>query len=189
MSGAPLSARQLDIEPDQVYLALSTSGTETLQREVDIATSEGFRIVATTSRGSGQVVLMRRTAEAGTDFSYRVLGTTRVDTMEKELNEIAEDGYCLIPGMTLARDRIFGPPEIVAFMERAPGSSRRCEYRLLGTSRTGTMEQELVTVEALGFELIDVTQANELTAVLERERLPANTDGPERTEETEAAEN
>lgn len=166
----PLHGGQLDIEADQVYLVLSTSRTETLQEEVDLATAEGFRLVATTSRGGGQVVLMKRAEEGAADISYRVLGTTRVDTMEEELNETAAEGYCLIPGLMLSRNRAFGPPELVAFMERRPDSSEQCEYQLLATNRTGTLGRELVEVEELGFELLDITQTNELTAVLERQR-------------------
>ena len=49
-----------DFDPNQMYLVLSTSRTTTLQEEIDEATAEGFRIVATASRGGGQVVLMRR---------------------------------------------------------------------------------------------------------------------------------
>jgi hypothetical protein len=158
------------IDPGQIYLVLSTSRTTTLQKEIDEATVEGFRIVATASRGGGQVVLMRRNASKEEDFHYRVLGTTKIDTMEKELNEAAADGFCFIPGTMLTRTRAFGLPEIVAFLERPPDSSRECEYRVLGTSQTGKLEEELVPVEEEGFKLVDLAQGNELAAVLERER-------------------
>ena len=74
---------------------------------------------------------------------------------------------CII-ALCIARDGTFGGPEIVTFLERRPDSSKRCEYRVLGTNRTGTMEKELVAIEEEGFTLIDLAQANELTAVLER---------------------
>lgn len=160
---------ELKLKPGQLYLILSTSKTTTLQEEIDQTTIEGFRIVATTSRGGGQVVVLRRSAPKQEAFSYRVLGTTKIDTMQKELNEAATEGYCILPGTMVTRERTFGPPELVAFLERPPDSSRRCEYRVLGTSRTGTMEDELVPVEDEGFELVDITQAGELAAVLERE--------------------
>ena len=157
-----------EIDPNQIYLVLSTSKTTTLQKEIDEATPEGFRIVATASRGGGQVALMKRTASKGEDFGYRVLGTTKVDTMEKELNEAAAASYCVLPGTMLTRKRAFGPPEIVAFVERGSELSRRCEYRVLGTSRTGKLGGELVALEEEGFTLVDIAQASELTAVLER---------------------
>jgi hypothetical protein len=159
-----------EIDPHQLYLILSTSKTTTLQKEIDEATVEGFRILATTGRGGGQVVLMRRSAPKEEDFRYRVLGTTKIDTMEKELNEAAAAGYCFLPGTMLARNRAFGIPELVAFLERPPESSRECEYRVLGTSRTGKMQEELVVLEEEGFKLVDITQASELAAVLERQR-------------------
>ena len=112
------SVAMAEIDPNQIYLVLSTSKTTTLQKEIDEATPEGFRIVATASGGGGQVALMKRTASKGEDFGYRVLGTTKVDTMEKELNEAAAAGYCVLPGTMLTRKRAFGPPEIVAFVER-----------------------------------------------------------------------
>jgi hypothetical protein len=117
---------------------------------------------------SGQVILMKRTAPKGEDFHYRVLGTTKIDTMEKELNEAAATGYCFLPGTMLTRTRTFGPAELVAFLERAPGSSPMCEYRVLGTSRTGTMEDEVLAAEEKGFAVADMAQAGELAVVLER---------------------
>ncbi len=164
------TAAMAEIKPGQLYLLLSTSKTETLQKEMDEAIVEGFRILATTSRGGGQVVLLRRNAPKGEEFGYRVLGTTKVDTVQKEMNEAAEAGYCMIPGTMLSRDRVFGPPEIVVFMVRSKESTRRCDYRVLGTNKTGTMESELVPIEEEGFKFVDIAQASGLTAVLEREK-------------------
>ena len=162
------SVAMAEIDPHQIYLLLSTSKTTTLQKEIDEATVEGFRIVATAARGGGQVVLMRRSAPKEEDFRYRVLGTTKIDTMEKELNEAAGAGYCFLPGTMLSRNRTFGIPELVTFLERPPESSRECEYRVLGTLRTGKVQDELVALEEEGFKLVDITQASELAAVLER---------------------
>ncbi len=162
------SAAMAEIDPNKIYLVLSTSKTTTLQKEIDEAAALGFRIVATASRGGGQVALMKRTASKGEDFGYRVIGTTKIDTMQKELNEAAAAGYCLLPGTMTRRERSFGLPELVAFVERGSELSRRCEYRVLGTSRTSKMEDELVAVEEEGFILVDIAQASELAAVLER---------------------
>lgn len=153
------------------YKVLSTSRTTTLQEEIDEASAEGYRIVATTSRGGGQVVLMRRAERGATPVRYRVLGTSKIDTMEKELGEAVAEGFCYVPGSILTRTRSFGPPEIVIFLESSVDAQpNRCEYRLVGTSRTGTMENEIEQAEEEGFVVAGIVQSSELTTLLARAR-------------------
>ncbi len=164
-----IAAAGLQVEENKGFMLLSTSSTKTLQKELAESASQGFHIVATASKGGGQVVLMKKTAASEQNYEYQVLGTTKVDTMHKELNETAAEGYCVLRGTMLSRKRVFGVPEIVLFMERVPGSSRRCEYRVIGTGRTSTMEKEILEAVEEGFAVLGIAEASELTAVLERE--------------------
>jgi len=97
-------------------------------------------------------VLLSFTAVAFAQKSseYRLLATTRTSTMEKEINAIARDGYRLVG--TMGGDTHEG--EIIVTMRKlAKGDDEdRFQYKLLATSRTGTMERELQEAADQGYE-------------------------------------
>ena len=107
----------------------------------------------------------------GTD--YRVLATSRTSTMERELNQAAEEGYRL--GTVMGGDTAFGGSEVVAVVERC-GAGGRYAYRLLATSKTSTMQDELQAAEAEGyryrFQTVFETAfgGNEVVVILERDQ-------------------
>src|SRR5438270_13947190 len=72
---------------------------------------------------------------------YQLLATSRTSTMEKELNQMAAQGYRLAG--TMGGDTHEG--EIIITMRKlSEGDDKdRFQYRLLATSRTGTMQREL----------------------------------------------
>ena len=126
-----------------------------------------FRIVAATLITAGLLTAQDAAQE------YRVLATQRVSTMEKEMNEAADAGFrffSFMGGKTAAID-----DEIVAIMARDAKSARPGPYRykLLATTRTGTMEKELREAGQGGFIFRDQTRTafsgGELLAVLERD--------------------
>jgi len=83
-------------------------------------------------------------------IAYRVLATSRTSTLEKEMNEAAEDGFefdDMMGGETLGGD------EVVTVMVRREGvgSEQRYEYKLLATSKTSTMLKELNQAGSEGF--------------------------------------
>lgn len=79
---------------------------------------------------------------------YKLLATTKIDTMEKELNEEAQAGYRLVPVTMMSKKGMFGTREMVVVLEPAPGE--RYEYGLVGTNRTGTLQKEITGFEQRG---------------------------------------
>ena len=155
------------------YLLLATSGTGTMQAELDEAAAQGYqvRLVAPTS-GHEVVVLLERTPSD--PRSYLVLATTRTGTLEKELGAAARSGYRLVRGSAVAK----GVPvsaflsddreeEIFVLMERE-ARSERFEYHLAATTRTGTLAREVREAQAEGFELADLVSRDEHIAIMER---------------------
>jgi hypothetical protein len=106
-------------------------------------------------------------------YEYRILATNKTSTMEKELNEAAEDGYvfAFVMGGGTA-----GGNEVVAVMSRPDGSRPRYSYRLLATSRTSTMQKELQEAADAGFEYRGQTifkstfGGDEVVCILERDK-------------------
>ncbi len=85
-------------------------------------------------------------------YDYRVLATTKTSTMEKELNQAAEDGFvfaAVMGGETTMRGS-----EAVVVMVRSPANppGQKRTYRLLATSKTSTMQKEMQQLGAEGFE-------------------------------------
>ncbi len=163
------------------YRVLATNKTSTMEKELNEAADAGFRFSAvmgggTSFGGSEVVVVMQRnpdSVEAGR-FRYKLLATNKTSTMQKELQQAAEEGfeYC---GQTVFQST-FGGAEVAVILERDHNdeSGRRHEYRLLATKKTSTMEKELREVGEAGFELLGLTVGEtafggrELVSILRR---------------------
>ncbi len=113
-------------------------------------------------------------AQSG-ELQYRVLATKKTSTMEKELNELAGSGFRLRDVM--GGETAFGGKETIVVMTRpadAP-AQRLFEYRLLATSKTSTMQQELQAAADLGFDYAGQTVfetsfgGEEVVVILERD--------------------
>jgi hypothetical protein len=161
---------KLKIDPEQKYLLLSTMKTSTMQKELEAAAAQGFRIIASSSScGQGEMVLfLERVAQPPDTYQYKLLATTRTGTMQKELNASAKDGFRLLPRTTIAKEGML-TNEIVMVLERAPKSDKRYEYQLLATSLTSTLQKEVGAAEADGFELVGLVSRGENMVIMEKE--------------------
>lgn len=158
----------LKVEPDQIYLLLATTKTSTMHKELNEASALGFRLLSA-SPGSGELVyLLKRVEEPEEGHEYKLLATTKIDTMDKELNAEAKAGYRLVPVTMMSRKGMFGVREMVVVLEPAP-EGKRYEYGLVGTSRTSTLQEEVTELEEQGYQLKFVATVNEHTAIMERE--------------------
>jgi hypothetical protein len=165
---------KLKIDPESRYLLLATMKTSTMQKELDEASAQGFRIVsAASSCGQTEMVLfLERAAQPPDTYKYRLLATARTSTMEKELNQAAQEGFRLLPHTITAKEG-FLTKEIVSVLELAPRPSKRYQYRLLATSRTSTLQKEVTQSEAEGFMLVGLVGRGENMVIMEKE-APAN---------------
>ena len=161
---------KLKIDPENRYLLLSTVKTSTMQKELDEASAQGFRIIsAASSCGQSEMVLfLERVTEAPNTYKYRLLATSRTSTMEKELNQAAQEGFRLLPRTITAKEG-FLSNEIVTVLEQAPKSTKRYEYRLLATSRTSTLQKEVAQAEGDGFVLVGLVGRGENMVIMEKE--------------------
>lgn len=161
---------KLKIDPEYRYLLLSTVKTSTMQKELNEASAQGFRIIsAASSCGQSEMVLfLERVTQAPDTYKYKLLATTRTSTMEKELNQAAQEGYRLLPRTITAKEG-FLTNEIVSVLELAPKSSKRYEYRLLATTRTSTLQKEVAQAESDGFVLVGLVGRGENMVIMEKE--------------------
>jgi hypothetical protein len=166
-------------DTDQRYLLLSTQRTATMEAELNEAAAKGYRVVTgSPTTGSEMLLFLERVATPPDTYVYRLLATTRISTMERELNQVAIDGYRLMPQTIMLKGQagsgLFGGGErdleLVLVAERGPKAGPRYEYRLLGTERTATMQKEVSDAVASGFVVVGMASRGEHVVILERER-------------------
>ena len=174
--GAAISAQQPTFE----HKVLATSKTSTMEKELNEAAEAGYRfqhVMGGESAIGGKevVVIMSRVQPATSRYSYRLLATAKTSTMQKELQAAADAGF-LYRGQTVFSST-FGGDEVVVILERDKESAdTKFDYRLLATTKTSTLEKELLGAGAAGYEVVGMTVGNtaiggkELVAITRRMR-------------------
>ena len=161
------------------YRVLATSRTSTMEKEMNQAADSGFRFQVVTGGetavgGKETVAVMSRGAEGGR-YRYKLLATSRTSTMEKEMQQMADDGF-EYRGQAVF-ESLIGGKEVVAVMELdRDHPATGWQYRLLATSRTGTMQKELNELGDVGYQIVGLTVGQtliggkELVSIVRRKR-------------------
>lgn len=163
------------------YRVLATNKTSTMDKELNEAADAGFRFRAvmggeTAMGGNEVVVVMVRTGDGKGRYAYKLLATSKTSTMQKELQETADAGFEYM-GQTVFKTP-FGGEEVVVILERDKDAEvRGFEYRLLATSKTSTLQKELLETGAAGYDVVGMTVSKtamggkELVAITRRARI------------------
>jgi hypothetical protein len=152
------------------YKLLATTRTGTMQKEIDEVSAQGYRIlVGSPTSGSEMAVFLSREGTPEQQYKYKLLATTRTGTMNKELNEMADQGFRLIPSTMIAKAQLLGTVEIVMIMERPPVVTKQYEYKLLATTLTSTLQKEVTEAQDAGFRIVGMVSRGEHMVVMERE--------------------
>jgi hypothetical protein len=155
-----VSCSLVSLAAEQDVRVLATAKTSTMENEMNEAAEAGFRFAAvmggdTAFGGSEVVVIMTRTSDQPR-VQYRLLATGKTSTMEKELQQAADEGF-EYRGQTVFKST-FGGKEVAVILERDKSTDpARYRYHLLATSKTSTMEKELRDAAAAGYEFVGMT--------------------------------
>lgn len=164
--------------PEIEYRVLATNRTSTMEKELNEAAEAGFRFQAvmggdTAFGGSEVVAVLSRSGNTNGRYAYKLLATNRTSTMQKEMQEAADAGF-EYRGQTVFKSS-FGGDEVVCILERdKDAAGQTSEYRLMATSRTATLQRELLEAGNAGFQVIGMTVAKtalggkELVAITRR---------------------
>jgi hypothetical protein len=164
------------------FLLLATNKTSTMEKELNEAADAGYRfrdvMGGETSFGGSEVVAVmskKAGAEDEARFQYKLLATGKTSTMQKELQEAGDAGFEAV-GQTVFSST-FGGDEVVMILERdIERDIRSYEYKLLATSKTGTMQKELREAGEAGFDLLGLTVSKtrfggtEIVSIMRREQ-------------------
>src|SRR5262245_52502114 len=148
------------------FRVLATSKTSTMEKELNEAAEAGFRFESAmggeTAIGGAEVVsVLSRSGPARGRFAYKLLATSRTSTMEKELQEAA-DGRFDYRGQTIFKST-FGGQEVVCILERdKDAASRKIQFKLVATTKTSTLQKELLEAGAAGYQVMGMTVSKTL---------------------------
>ena len=92
-----------------------------------------------------------QTSKEPADQKYKLLATTKTSTMQKEMDEVSAQGYRILVGSPTSGS------EMAVFLSREGTVEAPFKYKLLATTRTGTMQKELNEAAEGGFRLIPST--------------------------------
>ena len=113
-------------------------------------------------------------AQVADEHEYLLLATSRTSTMEKEMQEAADQGYGFAGVM--GGETSFGGNEVVVVMKRSSTDRHeRYDYRLLATQKTSTMQKEMQEAGDTGYIYKGQTVfkttfgGDETVAILERD--------------------
>ena len=161
VAASPNGEQAASAAPVQVRV-LATSKTSTLEKELNEAAEAGFRFSSVmggeTAVGGNEVVaIVSRSGPPVGRFLYKLLATQRTSTMEKELREAADAGfeYC---AQTIF-NTMLGGQEVVVILERDKNATTRSDYKLIATSKTSTLQKELLEAGSVGFAVVGMTVA------------------------------
>jgi hypothetical protein len=168
ISGRAAPAQTLKVDPNQRYLILEVAKVGTLEKELNAAAQQGFRLSRTASTGARVEALMERTGPTTSGFQYRVVSTVSKKTGEKEMNDAALQGFRIVPHTSLLKAgfTIFDTNGVVV-MEKDSQNPATYEYKTVGARSTSDFDKELNTAIADGWAVIDLRYG---AVVLERVR-------------------
>lgn len=113
-----------------------------------------------------------QSAKVTDDQKYKLLATIKTKTMQKEMDEVSAQGYRILVGSPTSN------AEMAVFLSRDGTPEEPYKYKLLATTRTGTMQKELNEAADGGFRLIPSTMIAKpqllggVEIVMIMERLP-----------------
>ena len=115
LTGSPTSGDEIAVILEKVvtppntyqYILLATSRTGTMQRELDEAASEGFRLLPATMMSSGSeiVMIMEKSPNSSRGYQYMLLATRMTSTLQAEMAQAVENGYEVV-GMVSRGEQI-----------------------------------------------------------------------------------
>ena len=148
---------EASVEVGPEYRVLATNQTSTMQRELNQAGDEGYRLEALmggeTAFGGKEVVAIVHRQQTPGRYTYRLLATLKTSTMQEKIQTAATAGFHYRAQTVF--ETAFGGKEVVVILERDHDDTQQLmEYLLLATSRTSTLQSELQAAARIGYELV-----------------------------------
>lgn len=162
-------AAALRAQESKQYRLLATTLTSTMQKELNQAAAQGYRVVAAgPTRGNEMVVIVEKVTDSPDTYEYLLLATQRTSTIQKELSDASAQGFRLVPKALLMKRRALAEDEITLVMEKPSGPPKYYFYKILATKLTLTLEKEIGKATAEGFTVVSMMSRDEHIIILEK---------------------
>lgn len=162
---------KVKVDDDQDYLILSTKKIGTMEKELDEAASKGFRVLFGAPTETYDIALFLQRldkSESNSPYTYKILATSRIKTMEKELNEHAAKGYRLLP-RTIVFKQGFLTAELVTLMERKSNSDAKYDYKLIAAGKEVKLQKLIDAAMVEGYAPTTMITLGAHVIVMEKE--------------------
>ena len=158
----PTSARAADLV-QQDYRVLATNKTSTMEKEMNEAAEAGYSFKGVmggeTGFGGNEVVVVMAKANSSAQADrkqYKLLATSKTSTMQKEIQQAGDEGFVYLSQTVFSST--FGGEEVSVILEKnLDQPAQQFEYKLLATSKTSTMQKELLEAGKQGFQFLGMT--------------------------------
>ena len=144
---------------DFEYRLLATNRVSTIEKEMREAASAGYRFLEVASGetvfgGAEALVVMVRPKDGDhkQKFDYKLLATSKTSTMQRELQEAGDAGF-EHRGQSVFR-KTFSNEVIVILEREIDVKPKMWDYKLLATSKTSTMQKEVLEAAAAGYQFV-----------------------------------
>lgn len=159
---------RVQIDDDQNYLILSTKRIQTMEKELDEVAAKGFRVLYGAPTITVDMALfMEKLPNPARPYNYKILATSRNKTMEKELNELAAQGFRLLPRTIIFKQGLL-TSELLTVMEREFESGVKYEYRLVAAFKETKLQTKIDAARAEGFEPVTMITLGDNIVVMEK---------------------
>ncbi len=154
------SAQEIKTEPDQQYVVIEVTKLSTLEKELNSAAKQGFRLMMSTTSEDGQRIqaLLERIDQVPGTYQYRMVATFSEKTGDKEMNAAASEGFRVLSHSAMVKQglTIFNRNSVV-IMEKAPETTTVYAYMTISAVRTATFHKELKAAVEQGWKVVDMT--------------------------------
>jgi hypothetical protein len=153
---------------DQSYLVLSTKKISTMEKELSAMAAKGFRVLygAPTNQYDMALLLAKNEPNRG-PYLYKILATSRISTMQKELNEAGREGYRILP-RTIVFKQGFLTSELVMVVEKDTSAAATYEYDLVEATKEVKLHKKIEDAMARGFSPTTMIMLGEHVVVMEK---------------------
>ena len=140
---------------------LSTTKTSTMERELNEAAAEGFRVTG----ASLMKVMLEEDRDSAGRLEYRLLAAVRYGTLKNEIIAAGREGFRIVPRAVMDNQQ-----QTIIIMERAVGSTKPYEYELIETDlkTRDTLDQSILPLEAQGYVPIGMFLHHKYIVVMEK---------------------
>ena len=156
------------LKGDESFVILSTKRIQTMEKELTEMANRGYHVLyGAPTNQVDMALLMDRNASGRANFEYKILATSRISTMQKELNEAGAAGYRLLPRTIIFKNG-FLTAELTMIVERDPSLNSTYEYDLVESIKETSLHKLIDASIARGFAPMTMITLGKNIVVMEK---------------------